>query len=368
MSPTPWTSPVENAPPIGTEHIGQHAADANAAAVQDLLHAIAHSAALTDQGPPVAGEHPHLTERLGRNMARGGQAELAHPRQPYAVGDVGLAALELLDLAGIDQRGGDAGSPPALRTAPASTPRCLPSPQRSTERSRSHATIASRPLASASKVRVSTCGSPAPGSHTRTATVICILCTSRPAARAWTTCRVSVIMVSPLAALSGGRRRRDGAGRTGLTPVTECGAFCRASTARGPGTFRGSEPTGQSQFGQREATLTIKTTATAPPPPLLLYRRHGRYVELHRVSRVTPLSCHGAADNARTMTVCRESVWGLRRTRPQRQEVASVLTRSRGGWGRSRASGGPGLWPGVDGARSRRGCQAAAAGSYSMRP
>ena len=42
---------------------------------------------------------------------------------------------------------------------------------------------------------------------------------SRPAARAWTTCRVSVITVSPL--VSGGRRRRDGTGRTGLAPVTD---------------------------------------------------------------------------------------------------------------------------------------------------
>ena len=58
--------------------------------------------------------------------------------------------------------------------------------------------------------------------------------------------------------LVGGRRRRNGAGRTGLTSVTECGAFCRASTTRGPGTIRGSEPTGRGQFGQRESTLTTK--------------------------------------------------------------------------------------------------------------
>ena len=112
---------------------------------------------------------------------------------------------------------------------------------------------------------------------------------------------------SHLSRLRGGKAEADGAGRTGLTSVTECGAICRASTTRGPGTIRGSEPTGQSQFGQREATLTIKTTATAPPPPLLLYRRNGHYVELHLVSRVTPLSCRGVADNARTMTVWTES-------------------------------------------------------------
>ena len=42
-------------------------------------------------------------------MAGGGEAELAHPRQPHAIGDIGLAAPELLDLAGVDQRRGDAG-------------------------------------------------------------------------------------------------------------------------------------------------------------------------------------------------------------------------------------------------------------------
>ena len=31
------------------------------------------------------------------------------------------------------------------------------------------------------------------GAHRRTETVICILCTSSPAARAWTTCRVDAI-------------------------------------------------------------------------------------------------------------------------------------------------------------------------------
>ena len=35
----------------------------------------------------------------------------------------------------------------------------------------------------------------------------------------------------------------------------------------GPGTIRGSEPMGRVQFGQQEATLTIKKTATVPPLP-----------------------------------------------------------------------------------------------------
>ena len=40
-----------------------------------------------------------------------------------------------------------------------------------------------------------------------------------------------------------------GRGRSDWTHTRDgCGAICRASTARGPGTIRGSEPTGRSQF------------------------------------------------------------------------------------------------------------------------
>ena len=66
--------------------------------------------------------------------------------------------------------------------------------------------------------------------------------------------------------------------------------------------------------------------------------------------------------------ICRESFWRLRRARPQRREVASVTSRARGGWVQSRVSGGLGMWPGVDGAPSGRGRQAAAAGSCSIIP
>ena len=63
--------------------------------------------------------------------------------------------------------------------------------------------------------------------------------------------------------------------------------------------------------------------------------------------------------------VCRESFWGLRRAEPADREVESARSRIRSGWGRSRASGGPGLWPGVDSVPNRRGCQA---GACSIRP
>ena len=101
--------PVEDAPPVGAEHIGQDTADAHAAAVEHLLHAVSDPASLADEGAPVAGQHAHFAKRLRRHVARRGQTELAHPRQPYAVGDIGLAAPELLDLTGVDQGGGNAG-------------------------------------------------------------------------------------------------------------------------------------------------------------------------------------------------------------------------------------------------------------------
>ena len=82
---------------------------ANLAVVEDILHPVAHPAALADQGAPVAGERARLPEHLRWHMAGAGQAELADPRQPHAVGDIGLAALQLLDLPGADQHHGDAG-------------------------------------------------------------------------------------------------------------------------------------------------------------------------------------------------------------------------------------------------------------------
>ena len=83
----PLGEPVEDAPPVPAEHIAQDAADAHTAAVEDLLNPVADPAALTDEGAPVAGQHTHLAKRLRRHMARGGQGELAHPCQPYAVAD-----------------------------------------------------------------------------------------------------------------------------------------------------------------------------------------------------------------------------------------------------------------------------------------
>ena len=66
-------------------------------------------AAALDQGAPVTALGSQVPEVSVRHKARTGEAELAQPCQPDAVGDIGLAALDLLDLPGVDQRRRDAG-------------------------------------------------------------------------------------------------------------------------------------------------------------------------------------------------------------------------------------------------------------------
>lgn len=84
-------------------------------------------------------------------------------------------------------------------------------------------------------------------SDSRTVAVMCPLWMSSPAARGWTTHNSSFIIGMP--PVSGGRRRRDRPVGLGTRALHGHGAFCRASTARGPGTIRGSMPNRPGQFG-----------------------------------------------------------------------------------------------------------------------
>ena len=83
----------------------QDAADPDAGAVNDLLD----TAALLDQGPPMTAQAPCGTELHFRHQARTTQTELADRRQPATVLDVRLAALELLDMLGMEQLRPDPG-------------------------------------------------------------------------------------------------------------------------------------------------------------------------------------------------------------------------------------------------------------------
>ena len=62
---------VEDVPAVETEDIAEHAPDADAAAVEDLLHAVARLAALPDQRAPMADQIPQVakTPRRARNSA-----------------------------------------------------------------------------------------------------------------------------------------------------------------------------------------------------------------------------------------------------------------------------------------------------------
>ena len=95
---------------------------------------------------------------------------------------------------------------------------------------RSQPASSRRPDGSASKRRVSAAGGP-PAPLSLTVAVISILCTSRPAARAWTTCSSSFTIANascPKRGCEGGRT-----GRRWKTRACGAVAVCCSSTARG---------------------------------------------------------------------------------------------------------------------------------------
>ena len=111
--------PVEDAPAIEAEDVAEHAPDAEAAAVEDFLHLVAHPAALPDQRAPMADQIPQVAKRLVGHETGPAEPELAHPGQPAAVFDVGLVATQLPHVLRVQQLRLDAG-------AGECTPRRLP--------------------------------------------------------------------------------------------------------------------------------------------------------------------------------------------------------------------------------------------------
>ena len=100
---------VEDAPAVEAEDVAQHAPDADAAAVENLLHAVAGLAALGDQRAPMADQIAQVAKRLVGNEARLSESEPTHPGQPTAVFDVGLAAAQLPHVLRVQQLRLDAG-------------------------------------------------------------------------------------------------------------------------------------------------------------------------------------------------------------------------------------------------------------------
>ena len=105
----PRAQAVEDPAPVGAEDVGQHAAQPQAVVVEGLLHPVAQPGAVGDDLAPVPALVAQGHEQGWRHVAGTRQAELADARQPQAVGDVGLAALDLLDMLGVHQRGPHAG-------------------------------------------------------------------------------------------------------------------------------------------------------------------------------------------------------------------------------------------------------------------
>jgi len=62
---------VEDAPTVGAEDVAQHRADADAAAVENLLHSVANPTPLRDQRAPMAADGPQVAElREGMKLGR----------------------------------------------------------------------------------------------------------------------------------------------------------------------------------------------------------------------------------------------------------------------------------------------------------
>ena len=94
---------LDDAPTVGAEDVAQHRSDADAATVENLLHAIANPTPLRDQRAPMAADRPQVAELLGGDEARPPQSELTHPGEPTAVLDIGLATAQLLYLTRVEQ-------------------------------------------------------------------------------------------------------------------------------------------------------------------------------------------------------------------------------------------------------------------------
>ena len=55
---------VEDAPAVEAEDVAEHAPDTDTASVENLLHPVAHTAALADERAPMADQIPEVAERL----------------------------------------------------------------------------------------------------------------------------------------------------------------------------------------------------------------------------------------------------------------------------------------------------------------
>ena len=93
----------EHRPAGFAEQVGGDAVELDAGVLEQLVQSSGFALAVADLGFAVAGEVPQRADRLGWDQARAQQPGFGQAAQPLRVGHVGLAAGDLLDVAGVDE-------------------------------------------------------------------------------------------------------------------------------------------------------------------------------------------------------------------------------------------------------------------------
>ena len=100
--------PFEDAGAVGAEQVREDPPDADPGGVEDLVDAVARAGTLAHHLTAHARDFAQGAKLRRRDEARRTQTELADACEPHAVGDVGLAAPELLDVLGVHEQRLDA--------------------------------------------------------------------------------------------------------------------------------------------------------------------------------------------------------------------------------------------------------------------
>ena len=229
----------EDAGAVGAEQVREDAADAHPGSVEDLVDAVSHSGALAHELTTHARDFTQGAKACRGDEAGLAQAELTDAREPQAVGDVGLAPLELLDVLGVHEEDLDARVFERLVGRFPVNPGAL--------HHRGADLVAAQPL----HERVQTAGQGAelPGEdlrlsagagHAHRGRDLHLVHVQTARARMDDVHRVGAYHRTSSCGGWGSRRKR-GPSDSRHTSLARCGAFCCASTGT-PGTMRGAKP------------------------------------------------------------------------------------------------------------------------------
>src|SRR5439155_16266921 len=95
---------VEHRPTGGAEDVRGDTVELDPRVLEDLVQPVRLPLTLTDLRLAVASEIPQRPDRLRRHKATPQQPRLQQLTKPGGIGDVGLAAGHLLDVAGVDEQ------------------------------------------------------------------------------------------------------------------------------------------------------------------------------------------------------------------------------------------------------------------------